>query len=298
MTRKVLGRGLSALIPPAGGAALQPFEAYDGSAVPPRREYFKVAIEEVHPTADQPRRHFDEAALLQLVESIRHDGLLQPLLVRQRSEGGYAIIAGERRWRAAQRAGLKELPVVVRDTTPREAFALALIENLQREDLNPIEEAQAYERLLEEHGLTQERMAERVGKDRSTVTNALRLLKLPPAVRQMVERGDLSMGQARALLGLDGAQIETAARRVVAQQMSVRQVEALVRKARGAKTNGESAQAARPSAAVKDLEVRLSRTLGTRVRVVDQGGKGRVEIEWSSLDELDRLLDTLLGPRT
>jgi len=260
----------------------------------PRREYFKVAIEEVHPTADQPRRHFDEAALAQLVESIRKDGLLQPLLVRQRDEGGYAIIAGERRWRASQRAGLKEVPVVIRDTTPREAFALALIENLQREDLNPIEEAQAYERLLDEHGLTQEQMAERVGKDRSTVTNALRLLKLPPAVRQMVERGDLSMGQARALLGLDGAAaIETAARRVFSQQMSVRQVEALVRKAKGG-SNGAAQAAPRPSAAVRDLEERLARALGTRVKVVDQGGKGKLEIEWSSLDELDRLLDTLL----
>jgi ParB family transcriptional regulator, chromosome partitioning protein len=284
VTRKVLGRGLSALIP-----------TDDAPAVLPRREYFKVAIEEVHPVADQPRRHFDEAALAQLVESIRKDGLLQPLLVRQRDEGGYAIIAGERRWRASQRAGLKDVPVVVRDTTPREAFALALIENLQREDLNPIEEAQAYERLLEEHGLTQEQMAERVGKDRSTVTNALRLLKLPPTVRQMVERGDLSMGQARALLGLDGAAtIETAARRVVAQQMSVRQVEALVRKAKGGGSNGGAQAAARPSAAVRDLEERLARALGTRVKVVDQGGKGKLEIEWSSLDELDRLLDTLL----
>ncbi len=283
MTRKVLGRGLSALIP-----------TDEAPAVLPRREYFKVAIEEVYPTADQPRRHFDEAALVQLVESIRRDGLLQPLLVRQRDEGGYAIIAGERRWRASQRAGLKEVPVVVRDTTPREAFALALIENLQREDLNPIEEAQAYERLLEEHGLTQEQMAERVGKDRTTVTNALRLLKLPPTVRKLVERGDLSMGQARALLGLDGAAaIETAARRVISQQMSVRQVEALVRKAKGG-NNGAAQGAARPSPAVRDLEERLARALGTRVRVVDQGGKGRIEVEWSSLDELDRLLDTLL----
>ena len=286
MTRKVLGRGLSALIPTDEPPA----------ALPIRREYFKVAIEEVHPTADQPRRHFDEAALAQLVESIRRDGLLQPLLVRQRAEGGYAIIAGERRWRASQRAGLQEVPVVVRDSTPHEAFALALIENLQREDLNPIEEAQAYERLLDEHGLTQDQMAERVGKDRSTIANALRLLKLPQNVRQMVERGDLSMGQARALLGLDGgAAIETAAKRVISQQMSVRQVEALVRKAReGAKP----AEAAKPSAAVRDLEEKLSRKLGTRVRVLDQGGKGKIDIEWSSLDELDRLLDTLLGSRT
>jgi ParB family chromosome partitioning protein len=262
-----------------------------------RRDYFRAAIEDVYPSADQPRKVFEEAALATLVESIRRDGVLQPLLCRQRSAGeggGYAIIAGERRWRAAQRAGLKDVPIVVRETTPREAFALALIENLQREDLNPIEEAEAYQRLLDEHGLSQEQLGERVGKDRSTVTNALRLLKLPPGVRALVERGDLSMGQARALLGLESAgSIEAAARQVVTRQLSVRQVEALVRRARGSEHPPTAAKSA--SASVRDLEERLQRSLGTRVRVVDQGGKGRIEIEWSSLDELDRLLEGFLG---
>ena len=293
MTRKVLGRGLGALIP-------EPARPAQSAAAPARRDYFKAAIEDVVPAADQPRRHFEEAALSALVESIRRDGVLQPLLVRLRSPadgGGYAIIAGERRWRAAQRAGLKEVPVVVRESTPREAFELALVENLQREDLNPIEEAEAYQRLLDEHGMTQEQMAERVGKERSTVANALRLLKLPPPVRALVEQGELSMGQARALLGLDAPErIAQLARRVIARQMSVRQVEALVRRARtknGASADG--AAAATESASLRDLQDRLQRALGTRVRVLDQGGKGRIEIAWSSLDELDRLLERLLA---
>ncbi|HJZ85236.1 MAG TPA: ParB/RepB/Spo0J family partition protein [Polyangia bacterium] len=303
MTRKVLGRGLSALIPEPPRAATQ---ALPASAIPLRREYLRVAIEDVHPATDQPRRHFDEAALQALVDSIRRDGLLQPLLVRQRSAGaagtdgaaaGFVIIAGERRWRAAQRAGLQEVPVIVRESTAREAFELALVENLQREDLNPIEEAEAYQRLLEEHGMTQEQMAERVGKDRSTVANALRLLKLPAPVRLLVERGELSMGQARALLGLESAErMAAAARRIVASGLSVRQVEALVRRARVGGGAGRAGQP--PSASVRDLSERLQRALGTRVRVVDQGGKGKIEVDWSSLDELDRLLEILLGART
>jgi ParB family chromosome partitioning protein len=293
VSRKVLGRGLSALIPERE----VPRAAAPGGRTEPRRDYFKVAIEEIHPTVDQPRKRFDEEALGELVESIRHDGVLQPLLVRQRAQaegGGFAIIAGERRWRAAQRAGLKDVPVVVRETTPREAFALALVENLQREDLNPIEEAEAFQRLLDEHGLTQEQMAERVGKDRSTIANALRLLKLPRAVREMVEQGELSMGQARALLGLDSADaIEGVAHRVAAGQLSVRQVEAMVRRTRSP-VAAKAATSAAKGAAVRDLEQRLQRALGTRVRVLDEGGRGRIEISWSSLDELDRLLDVML----
>jgi ParB family chromosome partitioning protein len=294
VARKVLGRGLSALIP----SEPRPI-AVEAKAAPVRRDYFKVAIEEVHPASDQPRRVFDETALAQLVDSIRRDGLLSPLLVRQRSgpEGaGYAIIAGERRWRAAQRAGLKEVPVVVRETTAREAFALALVENLQRADLNPIEEAEAFQRLMDEHGLTQEQLAERVGRDRSTIANALRLLKLPSSVRQMVEGGELSMGQARALLGLDGeARITAAARRTAARQLSVRQVEALVRRAKRGEAEAPAPASPAGSATLRDLTDRLQRALGARVRVVDQGGRGRLEIDWSSLDELDRLLDLILG---
>jgi ParB family chromosome partitioning protein len=283
--RKALGRGLSALLP----AAPQP-----GG----KREFLRLAIEDVHPASEQPRRRFEDQALSTLVESIRKDGVLQPLLVRQRTAqegGGYSIIAGERRWRAAQRAGLQEVPAVVRETTPREAFELALIENLQREDLNPIEEAEAYERLIREHGMTQEQMAERVGRDRSTIANALRLLKLPEPVRDLVERGQLSMGQARALAALEQAQvIEQAAKRVVTGQLSVRQVEALVRKAKQ-EVRPAAPAPLRRSASVRDLERRLERALATRVQVLDHGGRGTIEIHWGSLDELDRLLAQLWG---
>jgi ParB family chromosome partitioning protein len=299
--RKALGRGLAALIP---GAPPPPPEPARAAAPGRATEGLRtVAIEDVHPSVDQPRKEFNDARLDELAASIRTQGIIQPLVVRQRlSGGGYELIAGERRWRAAQRAGLHEVPAIVRDVAPKRAFEMALVENLQREDLNPIEEAQGFERLIEEFGYTQEALADRVGKDRSTVANALRLLRLPESVRELVTSGRLSMGHARALLGLgsEGA-IEQLARRIVARGLSVRQVEALVKRARGehdspaAAPPSPSPSPSRPSASARDLAERLSRALGTRVQVIEEGpGKGQLTISYHSLDHLDAVLARIL----
>lgn len=292
-----LGRGLGALMPSAPVApAVTP-----SPAVP--RTYVLAPIEDVYPAADQPRKRFDDDALDELAASIRAHGIIMPLVVRARAQGGYTLIAGERRWRAAQRAGRHDVPVVIQDVDPREAFERALVENLQRADLNPIEEAQAYHRLLDEFGLSQDEVATRVGKDRSTVANAVRLLKLPAPVRTMVEDARLSMGHARALLGLDdAAAIEAAARDVLARSMSVRDTEKLVRSrlhdapARERERTPTAAPTGK-SAAARDLEERLSRALGGPVTLEeDAGGKksGTIAIRYLDLDHLDRLLDRLL----
>jgi ParB family chromosome partitioning protein len=294
--RKALGRGLAALIPSAAAPTPPPAAAPDSGR--PNDGLRTVAIEDVHPTREQPRKHFDDARLEELAASIRAQGIIQPLVVRLRAAGGYELIAGERRWRAAQRAGLHEVPAVIRDVAPKRAFEMALVENLQREDLNPIEEAQGFERLIDEFGYTQEALAARVGKDRSTVANALRLLKLPEGVRGMVTEGRLSMGHARALLGLEEAEaIERLARRVAARELSVRQVEALVRRERDGAAPVSATAPPRPNVNARDLADRLTRALGTRVKVVDEGGgKGRLEISYHSLDQLDVVLSRILRP--
>ena len=267
-----LGRGLDGLLP----------------AAPPKRTG-TARIEELQRFAGQPRSHFDEAALDELAESMRAHGVLEPIVVRTRKAGGYEIIAGERRWRAAQRAGLLEVPIHVREMDDRAAFEAALVENLQREDLNPVETARALHRLVEEHGHTQEAVAQRVGKDRSTVANAIRLLKLPEAVLGMVEAGELSEGHGRALLRSKDAEEQLRlARKAVGGHLSVRALERLARKA-----DTESSEPKGKSANVRDLERRLSRALGSPVTVNDQGGKGSLEIRYSSLDELDRLIAAL-----
>jgi ParB family chromosome partitioning protein len=226
-----------------------------------------------------------------------------PLVVRPRPGGGYHLIAGERRWRAAQRAGLHEVPVVVQDVDGREAFERALVENLQRSDLNPIEEAGAFQRLIEEYGLTQEEVAERVGKDRSTIANSVRLLRLPDGVRVMVEERKLTMGHARALLGLESIDdMEVVARTIASKGLSVRATEDLVRKrSRPAPTEAEKAERAAKappakSASVRDLEERLTRALGGPVTITEDapGKAGTVEIRYLDLDHLDRLLERLL----
>jgi ParB family transcriptional regulator, chromosome partitioning protein len=292
--RRGLGRGLDALLPSTPAAAPAP-AARPADDRP--RTYFAAAIEDVYPSPDQPRRRFADAELDELAGSIRAHGIIMALVVRPRPGGGYHLIAGERRWRAAQRAGLREVPVVVQDVDPREAFERALVENLQRADLNPIEEATAFQRLVEQFELTQEAVAERVGKDRSTIANALRLLKLPPSVRQLVEERRLSMGHARAVLALDDADaIETAARTVVAQGLSVRATEDLVRR----QLHPAAARPARPapkkSPAVRDLEERLTRAVGGPVTVSEDapGKGGTVQIRYHDLDHLDRLLEKLL----
>jgi ParB family transcriptional regulator, chromosome partitioning protein len=296
--RRVLGRGLAALLPEAAEpSAAAPIASVAAAA---RGDGLRmVGIEEVHPAPYQPRKAFDDQELNELAESIRTQGIIQPLVVRLRDQGEYELIAGERRWRAAQRAGLHEVPVVVRDVAEARAFEMALVENLQRADLNPIEEAEGYQRLVTEFGYTQESLAARVGKERSTVANALRLLKLPSTVRQMVVSDRLSMGHARALLGLESdSAMERLARQTAARDLSVRQVEALVRRERegpGDRAEG-SKPVAPPSPAARDLVARLERALGAKAKLVETGpGRGRIEMHYHSLDELDALLDKLLG---
>ena len=284
--KRGLGRGLGALLPTA---APPPVPAKS-------RTYFSIGIEELYPGPEQPRRRFDEAQLAELAESMKVHGVITPLIVRPRREGGYYLIAGERRWRAAQRAGLHEVPVVVQEVEGQAAFERALVENLQRSDLGPLEEATAFQRLIDEFQLTQEQVADRIGKDRSTVANAIRLLKLPPGARQLVEDGRLSMGHARALLGLDDvAAIERTARQVADRALSVRQTEALVKQAR-APARARPRRAPDKSASVRDLEERLTRALGGPVTISeDEPGKaGRIEVRYLDLDHLDRLLDRLL----
>ncbi len=290
--RPALGRGMAALLsnapPPASVVPLP-------TATPPGRAVLSLPIEAVERNPDQPRKHFEESKLEELAASIREHGIIEPILVR-REGGSYRILAGERRWRAAQRAGLKEVPAVVREASDREAFELALVENLQREDLNAIEEAEAYEILVTDHSLTQEEIAKRVGKERSSVANALRLLKLPETVRDAVRDGQLDMGHARALLGLDGDEaIRKAAERAIREGLSVRATEALVRSlaTRGSKEPAPRAKGA-DSPAIKALTQRLQRRLGTRCRVVPRSASaGKLEIEYSSLDELDGILSKI-----
>jgi ParB family chromosome partitioning protein len=304
LKRRALGRGLDALIPGGGSER----EDRERERVVPlttpttvKKDYFLAPIEELHPSPEQPRQAFDEGGLNELAASIRAQGVITPLIVRERPKtegGGDWIIAGERRWRASQRAGLKDVPVLLRDSTRAKALEAALIDNIQREDLNPIEEAEGYKRLSDELGYTQEQIAERVGKDRATVANSLRLLKLPGSVRELVQKSALSMGHARALLGLDDtASIERTALKVVARALSVRATEELVRKERGDGAGKPKAPVVEKTAAVKDLEQKLTRALGTRVTVADRGGGkgGSIDIAYSSLDELDRLLDQLLS---
>jgi ParB family chromosome partitioning protein len=285
--RRALGRGLDALLPSAPQAPA----AYGDKSV------FSCAIEKLVPQKGQPRQHFAKDKLEELATSIREHGLLEPIVVRRVSgQDKLEIIAGERRWRAAQRAGLKEVLVVVKDVTPKAAFELALIENVQREDLNPVELAEALDRLTKEHGYTQETLAERLGKDRTTIANALRLLKLPPSVRSRVISGELTEGHARALLGAtDPAKIEELAEKVVRGRLSVRAAEALVRaaKAKGKAGDDKGKTAPGKSAAVRDLEQRMTRAAGTKVVIkVDprDSKKGEISIPYEDLDHLDRIL--------
>ncbi len=286
--RPALGRGLSALIP----------EARAEVPAPQRSGLRTVPIHHVRPASLQPRKHFDETALDELAASIRQHGLIQPIVVRAGAPDEFLIIAGERRWRAAQRAGLHDVPVVLRDTTDAHAFELALIENIQREDLGPLEEAEAYRHLTEERGLTQEDVAQRVGKDRTTVANALRLLKLPAPVRDEVAAGNLSAGHARALLTApDDASRVALARAARDEGWSVRETERRARSARAADEDPERDDdpVRERSATLENLETMLRGALGAPVRLVHRAGKGRIEIRFHSTDELERLVDLLVS---
>ena len=277
--RPALGRGLSALIPDAPAAA----------PAPSARAH-EVDIDLLTPNPFQPRTVMDESKIDELARSIRANGVIQPIVVRK-AGARYEIIAGERRWRASQRAGLLKVPIVVRETPDEQLLAAALIENIQREDLNPIEEAHAYRRLVDEFQLTQEQIADAVGKDRSSVANIMRLLKLPHEMRESVSAGTLAMGHARALLSLpDEATQLRVGREVVARQLSVRETEVLVKKA--AEPPKER------SDEVKDVHTRAAEdklrfALGTRVRIVRKRKGGKIEIDFGSEDELQRLYEQL-----
>jgi ParB family chromosome partitioning protein len=277
--RPALGKGIGALLTSA---------SQDG-----RHKYFVCPVEELKPHHQQPRKTFNDAKMAELVASIREKGVIQPLVVRH-TDDHYQIIAGERRWRAAQKAGLKEVPVVIQDVSEDWALEMALIENIQREDLNPIEEAEAYRHLMSKFDLSQEEVARRVGRERPTVANALRLLRLPREIQQDVIDGQLSMGHARALLSLDGAaRIKEARDQVVRKQFSVRQTEALVKKLKGS-TGQPAARKTRIDPELADLAARLQRCLGTKVNILPQarGGKGgKIEISYYSAEEFERLLE-------
>jgi ParB family chromosome partitioning protein len=294
--KRALGRGLSALIPQAAPppAAAAAVVAPPEPPAPPKGSVLKLPIEAIHRDTLQPRRHFDEEKLRELTESIKAQGVLQPVLVRKDGDG-YKIIAGERRWRASQLAGLHEIPAIVREVTEVEAFELALVENLQRADLNPMEEAEGYHRLVEEFGLTQDQVAQRVGKERSTVANALRLLGLPEEVKRMVAEGNLSAGHARALLGVPRIpEMTELAQQVAARKLSVRDTEKLVQQSKGSSKAKDSAGTKKPSPQVKALTEELQRILGTKVRLVEKGsGKGTIEVDFFSYDDLDRILKVL-----
>jgi ParB family transcriptional regulator, chromosome partitioning protein len=281
--KRALGRGLSALIPQASVPVHGEIPASSGIV--------RLPVERILRDPSQPRKTFDEDRLRELAESIRTQGVIQPILVR-REGSDYRLIAGERRWRAAQLAGLHEIPAVVRDVTAAEAFELALVENLQRTDLNPLEEAEGYRRLIQEFGLTQDQVGERVGRDRTSVANALRLLQLPDAVKELLARGALGMGHARALLGMGAAaELVTAAQRIVREQLSVRETERLVRTARG--SSGGAARKPAGSTAARAVVEDLQRRLGTKVRLEDRGGKGTLEIDFFSYEDLERILALL-----
>jgi len=285
-----LGRGLDALLP-----TREPPPTKSGASYGPGN-VFHCALDKIAPQRGQPRQHLDSDKLEELAQSIREHGVIEPLVVRRLGDSDqFELVAGERRWRAAQRAGLRDVLVVVRDVSAADAFELAIIENIQREDLDPIDFAEALERLLKEHSYTQESLAARIGKDRSTIANALRLLRLPAVVRVRVREGRLSEGHARALLGApDEKSLLALAEKVTSGRLSVRQTEQLVRQAKSAAPAAGGHPGRPKTAATRDLETRLARKLGTHCEVRDRNGRGEISIKYSSLDELDRILDEIL----
>jgi ParB family chromosome partitioning protein len=276
-----LGKGMAAL--------LQVTETVDES-----KNYFICPIEKIRPNRNQPRKHFAADKLEELAASIREKGIIQPLVVTRKDEG-YEIIAGERRWRAAQKAGLHEIPIVIREATPDAVMELALIENIQRQDLNAIEEAQAYRSLVEHFSISQEDVARRVGKNRTTVTNALRLLKLPDEIQRDIVEERLSMGHARALLALESLElIEKARHEILHRQLSVRATEDLVRRLKISPNPASNRRLQQPDLLMTSLEEQLQKRFQSRVAIRKVGSKGgRLEIHFSDSDELTRIIDLL-----
>jgi len=292
MENKVLGKGLSALIGKklsegSVNGEISSLEINSSGDV----AYVKTIS--IQDNRFQPRQVYDEEKLADLKASIKEKGVLQPILVRK-SENGYEVIAGERRLRAARSLGLAQVPVIVKNVTDREALVLALVENIQREELNSIEEAQGFKRLIEEFQFTQEAVAESIGKDRTTVTNLLRLLRLPQEIQKQVADGHLSMGHARALLSLeDGAVQKKMAESIIQKDLSVRQVEEMVKKSRQGENIIQAAMSRPKNRDVEILEEELRKILGTRVAIEDKKGKGKLVIEYYTLDDLDRILGVL-----
>ena len=279
--RHGLGRGLGALLSSSSEST---------TTAPP----IELPITAISPNPNQPRKDFDDNALQDLSDSLRHSGLLQPLVVRRVGDG-YQLIVGERRWRAAKLAGIERVPVIVREASDSESLELALVENLLREDLNPMEEAEAYQRLLAEFGWTQEELAQRVGRDRSTIANCLRLVKLPDLVQADLRAGRLTMGHARALLSLPGAAEQLRLREeILAHSWSVRTTEADVQRSR-TKSPRRPARRAPEISAVEDS---LRSALATRVRLIGNERAGRIEVAYSSREELDRLVELIVGSRS
>jgi ParB family chromosome partitioning protein len=281
--RMALGKGLGALLPEFGQA--EP------------KALLYCGIEEIIPNRSQPRKHFDESKLQELAESIKEKGILEPLIVR-RTDQGYELIVGERRWRAAQKAGLKEVPVVVKEAERREALEISLIENLQREDLNPIEEAEAFRDLTEKFNISQEELSKRIGKDRTTITNTLRLLKLPSEIRNQLLQNRITSGHARAILSLESKekQKELCAL-IIKKGLSVREAEAVAKRwsEKSKKTAGLAKRKGDLESQLSSLQDSLRKHLGTKVHITPKGKKGRIEIEYYSHEDLERIVEAILG---
>lgn len=295
--KKGLGKGLDSLIPDNKSmksvTSEKTVESKEDAAAKSGVQVMK--INEVEPNRDQPRKNFDEDALLELSDSIKQFGVLQPLLVRKRKDY-YEIIAGERRWRAAKLAGVKEVPVIEKEYTDQEILEIGLIENIQRENLNPIEEAIAYKRLREEFNLKQDEVAERVSKSRTAVTNSMRLLKLSDKVQQMIIDDMISTGHARALLAIDDPELQyTLANKIFDEKLSVRETEKLVKEIKNPKKPKEKKPVAN-SFIYQDLEEKMKSVFGTKVSIASKGkGKGKIEIEYYSDDELEHLFDMMMS---
>lgn len=279
MSKKALGRGVQAI-----------FQAMPGLEVERDEAVLEIAIADIVPNPYQPRKTFDQEKLEELANSIQQYGVIQPIVVR-RIHNGFELVAGERRWRASQKTGLKTIPVVIRDYGDSEMMEIALIENLQREDLNPIEEAISYRRLMEEFGLTQEEVAKRLGRSRSLIANTIRLLQLPEEIQDYVSRGTLSMGHAKALLALPTSDLQCeAANRVIEDDLNVRDIEELVRKATMSKPKGEK-KAKQRELSLVDAEERFKLFFGTQVKIKPGKIKSKIEIEYYSEEDLERILE-------
>lgn len=292
--RKALGKGLGALIPQKEGGAESASPAPEADAAG-----FRVPLKDIYANPDQPRTHFDEERIGELAASIKEQGVIQPLLVRRRPQGGYELIAGERRYRASKKAGLKEVPVTVRAATDREVMELALVENLQRDDLNPVELALGYQSLIEDHAYTQEQLAKRIGRDRSSVANTLRLLKLPQKAQEDLIEGRLSTGHAKALLSLENVELMLELReQILKSGLSVREAEKRAKElSQGGSLRRAPKSEKKPAGVDPDVEAltrRLERKLGVKIRIAhNKKGAGKLTISYANLGELQPILDKL-----